>query len=401
MPTYAQDIMTAMISGRTLPDGVVMKEIHPKIKYFEDAKVIGRSLFAMQGKEVGRKPTINPKTFVYEKEPQSEWLQLNGAINDAVTTITVDDVGPLKIGDVVQLWTTDLATCEQMLVLTVPTSTTFTVTRAYGSSSAAAWDDDSKVKIQFNASTEDSTLPTIMNVIPSEEWNCVTILRTPLGGSLLFVNTKTYTGDPMTDQKIEKWINHLNQKVNNALFGERKFDTTGGRPIGEGIIPAILRRGGVHVPIGGLLGFDKFLETMDDMFRTGSQRKLGIFSPMLMRCLSYWKRQELVVMNEDEYLNMRVVKVDLQGGNELIVIPERKLAGDSTNYSALFGSAGLVLDPANITYQPFLNYDEKLLMNRQANDALMEKSEYLSIFLFRYDVITSHGLITGVTGPTT
>jgi len=311
MPTYAENIMTAIISGRTLPDGVVMKEIHPKIKYFEDAKVIGKSLFAMQGKEVGRKPTINPKTFVYEKEPQSEWLQLNGGINDVVGTVTVDDVGPLKPGDVVQLWTQDLATCEQMLVLTVPTATTFTCTRAYGSSSAAAWPDNTKVKIQFNASTEDSTLPTIMNVIPSEEWNCVTILRTPMGGSLLFVETKTYTGDPMTDQKIEKWINHLNQKVNNALFGERKFDTTNGRPVGEGAIPAILRRGGIHVPINGLLGFDKFLETMDEMFRIGSQRKLGIFSPMLCRCLSYWKRQDLVVMNEDEYLNMRVVKVDL------------------------------------------------------------------------------------------
>lgn len=401
MTTYASDVLTAMITNRTLPDGMVMKEIHPKIKYFEDAKVVGRSLFAMQGKEIGRKPTISAKSWVYEKEPQGEWIQLNGAILAADLTITVDDVGPLKAGDIVQAWNANLSVCEQMLVDTVPGSTSFTVAsgnRGYGTSAAADWPDNTKLKIQGNASTETSTLPTIVSVVPSEEWNCVTILRTPAGLSILAENTKTFTGDPMTDQLIEKWINHLGQKVNLALFAERKYDTTNGRPVGEGIIPAILRRGGQYIPVGGVINFDSFLEYMETAFRIGSQRKLGLFSPMMCSALATWKRNNQVVMNEDEYLNMRVQRVDLPAGNELIIIPERKLSGDSTNYRGLFGSACVIVDPANVTYQPFLSFDEKLLKNRQANDSLTSVSEYLSIFLFRWDVITSHTLMTGIIG---
>lgn len=402
-PDYASDLLSGIITGQTFPEGMIMKEVHPKIKYHEDAKEMGKSLFALQGKEIGRKPSISPKVFCYEKQAEGEFLQLAGGIVLADVTITVDAVGPLKPDDIIQIWAADLSDFEQIRVLTVPTATTFTCTRNYGTTSTGTWADNTKIKIQFNASAEDSSLPTIMNRIPSEEWNCVTLIRTAIGGGLFFTSQKTYTGDPWTDQLIEKWIDHLSDKVNNALFGVRSWDTTNGIPIGEGIIPAIIRRGGVLDPINGVITFQRFLETMRLAFKVGSSRKLGLFSPMMLYALALWKRDKLVVMNEDEYLNMRVVRLDLPGGYQLIILPERKLSGDPDDSpDNLFGSSFVIADPANVTYMPLLTskgiFDEKLLKNRQLPDSLSRKEEYISCATLRWDVISSHTFCSGITG---
>lgn len=318
-------------------------------------------------------------------------------------TITVDAVGPLKPDDIIQIWNADLSDFEQIRVLTVPTATTFTCTRNYGTTSLGVWPDNTKIKIQFNASAERSTLPTIMNRIPDEEWNCVTLTRTAIGGGLFFVSQKTYTGDPWTDQLIEKWIDHLSDKVNNALFGVRTWDSTNGIPIGEGIIPAIIRRGGVLDPINGVITLKRFLETMRLAFKVGSSTKLGLFCPMMLYALAEWKLAKLIVMNDEEYLNMRVSRLELPGGYTLRILPERKLSGDPDDSpDNLFGSSFLVVDPANTTYQPLLTkkgiFDEKLLKNRQANDSLSRVEEYVSCATFRWDVITSHLFASGITG---
>jgi hypothetical protein len=397
--TYSSDILSKIITAQMFPAGMDMREVHPKIKYFEDAKEVGKSLFALQGREISRKAIADPTVYCYEKEPMGEWLQLNGAIVLGDTTITVDAVGPLKPDDLVQIWSADLSDHEQIRVLTVPTSTTFTCTRNYGTSSTGTWADNSKLKIVGNAGKEDGSLPTIINRIPGEEYNYVTIHRTSIGGSIFFVNRKTYTGDPWTDQLIEKWIDHLNVKVNFALYADRKWDTTNGLPVGEGIIPAIIRRGGTLDPIGGVITFKRFLETMRLAFKVGSSKKLGLFCPMMLYALAEWKEQRKIVMNEDQYLNMRVDRLDLPGGYQLMVLPERKLSGDpSDSPDALFGGSFLVIDPSNVTYHPYLNFDEKLLKNRQLPDSLSRKEEYISIFVFRWDVITSHTFAYGIIG---
>lgn len=402
-PTYASDLLSGIISGQTFPEGMIIKEVHPKIKYHEDAKEMGKSLFALQGKDISRKPSISPKVFCYEKQAKGEFLQLASSIVLDDVTITVDAVGPLKPDDIIQIWAADLSDFEQIRVLTVPTDTTFTCTRNYGTTSTGIWPDNTKIKIQFNASAEQSSLPTIMNRIPDEEYNVMTLTRTAIGGGLFFTSQKTYTGDPWTDQLIEKWIDHLSDKVNNALFGARKWDTTNGIPIGEGIIPAIIRRGGVLDPINGVITYARFMETMRSAFKVGSARKLGLFCPMMLYALALWKRDKLVVMNEDEYLNMRVTRLDLPGGYQLMILPERKLSGDPDDSpDSLFGSSFVVVDPANATYMPLLTskgiFDEKLLKNRQANDSLSREEEYISCATFRWDVITSHTLCSGITG---
>lgn len=398
-PTYSSDILSKIITTKMFPAGMDMREVHPKIKYFEDAKDVGKSLFALQGKEISRSAIADPTFYCYEKEPMGEWLQLNGGLILTDTTITFDAVGPLKPDDIIQLWSADLSDYEQMRVLTVPTALTATVTRNYGTSSLGVWADDSKVKIQFNAGAEDGSLPTIINRIPSEEPNYVTILRTAIGGSVFFVNRKTYTGDPWTDQLIEKWIDHLSAKVNMALYAHRYWDTTVGLPIGEGLIPAIIRRGGVLDPINGVITFKRFLETMRLAFKTGSSKKLGLFCPMMLYALAEWKENKKIVMNEDEYLNMRVSRLDLPGGYTLMILPERKLSGDpSDSPDAMFGGSFVIADPANVSYHPYLNMDEKLLKNRQANDSLSRKEEYLSIYGWRWDVISSHAFAYGIAG---
>jgi len=405
-PTYAEGLLSGIITGSMLPDGLIMKEIHPKIKYFADAVDVGKSFFALQGKDITKKPTISPKVFCYEKETKGEWMQLNMAGGAVLgdTTITVDAVGPLRPNDIIQIWESDLSAFEQIRVLTVPSSTTFTCTRNYGTSHSGTWADDTKIKILFNAGAETGSLPTISNRIPSDEWNCVTLIRTAIGGGLFFTNQKTYTGDPWTDQLIEKWIDHLNEKINKALFGARKWDSTNGIPIGEGIIPAVIRRGGVLKPDLGVVTWDSFMGVVRQAFKVGSSTKIMLACPMMTYALASWKKNNpMVIMQEDTYLDIQVDSLKLPGGKTLKIIEENKLSGDPDDSpDNLFGGSFLIVDPRNITYMPYLTtkgvLDDKLLKDRQANDSLSREEEYISCAAWRWDVITSHCFASGITG---
>jgi len=403
--TYAEDKLTVGITGRTYPANLEVKDIHPKIKYHETAKEVAASLFAMQGKEIKRKPTGNIKFYCYEKEPFGEWMYLTAEHAAGATTFTVDDgaggvaTGPLKVDDVLQMTSGDFTTTEQVIVLTIPGDNTFTVTRAYGSSSAAVWPDNTPVRIMHNASQEDSTTPTIKNIIPSEEYNLCTQLRTPMGGTYRFLESDFYaSANSLAEMRLEKWIVHLKQKVKNFLFSERKADTTTGRTVCEGIIPAILRRGGQYKAVNGNITFDLFLEICSDyIFKVGGDRKIAICPPVILNALSYWKKQQLLVMNDEEYLNLKVKRVELSDG-ELICVREKLFQGGPLAPKGLFGSCFVTFDPQHVTYRPFKGYDEKLIKDTGAKGTLGTIDEYLSDSGAQWDVITAHTLVSLITG---
>ena len=406
-PTYADDKLASQIILRQFPDNMIRKDIIPEIKYHADAKVIGSSLFAMKGKEVSQKPCTSPKFFCYEQEPMGRWFYLAAAIVAANTVWTIDDgaaagIEFLKVNDIIELVKSDFTAREQVRVTTAPVTpfTSVTVARAQGTSLAADWDDDTPCRVLFNASKEDSSAPTIKSVIPTEEYNYINIIRNSMGGTVLFLESDLLAGGtPLEQIRLSKWLDHLEQKVNACLFSERKLDTSDGSIKGEGLIPAIARRGGAaqNHSVNGVITFDAFLDIMSDAFKVGSPRKIALFPPLMLNALAFWKRQNLVVMNEDEYLNMKIIRVELFDG-EIIIFKERLLQGSPSAPKGLYGSAFTVFDPKYVHYRPYKDWDEKLRQDIGLKTNLGQEDEYVSIFGIEIDVITAHLLATGITG---
>lgn len=407
MATYVEDKLTTGITGRTYPAGIIKWDIVSEIKYHEKARDVAASLFAMQGgtRGIKKRAVISPKYDCYEREPYADFFYLAQVLNNSDVTFNVDDgdagvvTSFIKINDVIQLVKPDFSAFEQMLVTAIPGSNQITVaTRPYGTSSATNWDDNTVVRILHNASKEDVAIPTIKSVIPGLEFNYLTMIDTPMGGTYRFLESKLQAGGtPKEQQRLEAWIVHLKQKVKAALFDERYADTSDGRTIGEGLIPAILRRGGQHDAIGGVISFKRFLETVDLAFKVGGDTKLALMPGIMLQALAQWKYEKLVVMNEDKWLGLNVDRLEI-AGNRLIILKERRLEGHPDMPKGLFGSCFAIIDPDNVEYCYFAGWDEKLIPTIPTNKPFSQVDVYHSDSSFRWDVITSHLLASGITG---
>jgi hypothetical protein len=408
-PTYVKDTLTQMVTGRIYPAGVIKWDIAPQIKWHEKALEIAQSLFAMQGGKMGiaKRPCISPKFYAYEQPAHEEWFYLNGAIVAGDTTWTVDDGSGnsvntfIKVGDVLQLVKPDFSAIEQVHVTTATVGgSTIVVERAYGTSSATSWGDNTPIRVINNISKEEVKIAdmTIKNPIPSEEYNYLTMIDTPMGGTYRFTEGKLQTGEnPLELERLKAWVQHLKQKVKASLFNERYVETTYGTTISEGFIPAILRRGGKHDIIGGIISFKRFMKTMDMAFKVGSDTKLALMPSIMLQALADWKLAKLVVMNEDKYLGLDVDTVKMSGYT-LKVLKERRLEGHPDMPDGLFGSCFLVVDPDNCSYRYFPGWDEKLIPDISANKPFNTLDVYHSDFGWQWDIIESHTLASGITG---
>jgi len=364
---------------------------------------------AVKGKkDIKVRPTDSVKFYSYEKEPYGQWFYLSGAINNSTTTIPIDNgagvgISFLKPGDLIQLVAADFSQIETMRISVAAAGvlTSLTVdTRPIGAT-AYAWAEDTPIRVIGRAEIEDSTTPGIKSVIPGEEYNYCTQIRTPMGGTYRFLDSKLMVGGTPKEQlRLDAWIQHLNSKIKMLLFAERYVETTYGITVGEGLVPAILRRGGQYDPIGGVITRQRFLQSMTTAFMVGGSRKIGLFSPLMLEALAEWKLDKLIIMNDEEFMNLRVKRLELPAGNELTIFKERNFQGNPGALNALFGSSYVVFDPENISYRNFGDWDEKILLDMGAKGTLGQVDEYISDFGLQIDVITSHLLATGVTGYT-
>lgn len=405
-PTYIENKLTQGIANRIYPANIIKKDIAPEIKFHERALDIQQSLLAVKGKkDIKVRPTDSIKFWSYESEPFGQWFYLSAAINNSTTTIPIDDgagtgISFLKPGDLIQLVKSDFTAIETMRIATAAAGVLTSLivdTRPIGTT-AYSWADNTPARLIGRAEIEDSVTPGIKSILPGEEYNYCTQIRTSMGGTYRFLDSKMLIGGTPKEQlRLNAWLQHLNKKIKMLLFAERYAETTYGVTVGEGIVPAIIRRGGQFDPINGVISFDRFLETMSTAFLVGGTQKIGLFCPMMLQALSYWKLKNLVVMQDEEFMNLRVKRLQLAEG-DITIFRERNFQGNPGNLKGLFGSSFVILDPDNLYYRNFGDWDEKFLLDTGAKGTLGEIDEYISDFGIQMDVAPSHTLATGVTG---
>lgn len=330
--------------------------------------------------------TINSTFKHLEDELNPRWDAFNYATGYAAdaTEMVVDNGSYFKANDVIKNTDTD----EQMLVTGV-SSNTLTVTRGYGSTTAAAVTDNDSILILGNAQTEGSTAPDEKTTQTETKTNYTEIIRTPFSVTGTQDASENYGGKDISYLQKKMGIEHLKTMELKFLFSEPKNDTsTNSAP----------RRttGGLNYWIStnrtnanGTLTESEFETFCRTLFRYGTKKKVLMASPLLISAINSWGQAKLNMVPSDKTYGISL-KEYLSGHGSLYLVKHDLLEEDYSGF-------GFAIDVDNIQYRPLRDRDTKLNTNIQANDSDTRKDEYFTEAGIAIKLEKAHSVLYGVT----
>ena len=325
----------------------------------------------------------NPEYKVLTDELSPRWDAVNGAVTSGATTINVDNGSYFSVGDVLDVPSTG----EQVLVTAIATNA-LTVTRAWGTTSAAAIADNANVRIVANASSEGDAAPTPKTETTSTVTNYTQIIQTPFGVTGTQDASELYGGKDMVYLAKKYGIEHKKSIESAFLLGEKKEDTSGTQPkrFTAGLNSLITTN---VTDAGGTLTEAEFEAFLRTAFRYGSTTKTLFASPLLISAINSWAAGKLQTVSKDKTYGIDV-KQYLSGHGTINLIKHNLLEQD-------YAGVGFVVDMETIGYKYLPGRDTHLKTNIQNNDVDERKDEYLSEVGFYMTQEKSSAKIEGIT----
>lgn len=340
--------------------------------------------------------------------PKFEWLEddllgirtlvdgNSSTVASSATTVNVDDGSIFRVGDIAKIPSTG----ECVLVTAISTNA-LTVTRGYGSTSAASIADNAEILIIGNAQAENAGARTVKSTQETACYNYTQIFRTPIALSNTEKASKMYGGKDQNYQRAKALIEHKRDIANALYFGQRKEDTSGSTPRRTmgGILEFLAGSSQTQAFAavnGTTLTYNNFdANVAQKVFSYGSEEKLLVAGPKLAAMINSWAVSKLVTeVGKDKTYGVNVKNLLTSYGN-LKVIYDPLLAE-----SDVYAGHGLVLDMANIRYVYLDGRDTKLNTNIQNNDVDGVMDEYLTECSIEVKQPKTHMLITGCYNPT-
>ena len=230
----------------------------------------------------------NPKFEWLEDELLSKWDTVNGEVTNAATSVIVDDGTGIRVGDVLKVPST-----SENLLVTAISGKTLTVVRGYGSTAAAAIEDEAEILNLGPAMEENAKCREIKTTAEVAAYNYTQIFRTPVALSATEAASKLYGGKDRAYQRKKALIEHKRDIENAFYYGERKLDTSSGNPRRTtGGVISFLTTAGQTVAFDSssntltYANFDKYVA--QPAFRHGSKEKLLIAGPKLASAINSW-----------------------------------------------------------------------------------------------------------------
>lgn len=355
-----------------------------------DADVAVLAFFA---RKLAKKSVIDPEFRWFEKSSPARYSAINYSTGYTAgdTSIVVDDGTVFNVGHIVK----NVGSGEQLRVTNVSTNT-LTVSRGYGTTSAAAMTDNDVLVIIGNAHAEGASVPTALTSLSVKKANYTQIFRESFSVTNTQAATEFYAGgSDINELRREHNQLHLKDIERAFLFGEPKEDTTS-------TAAPIRTTGGAKYFIStnatnasGTLTEAEFEGWIEDVFTKGGEKRMGLLSPLIASAVNSWAKGKLQMFPKDKTYGIAVTSyMSIHGQLDFVV--ERMLAENSTwnGYAFAFdmGLVGYRYLAAN-----GVNRDTKLLKDRQAagEDEMIE--EYLTECGLWLADEARHGFLYGVT----
>ncbi len=334
------------------------------------------------------KVTKNPLYKNLTDELPNKWDAVNDGtdMSDSDTAMVVDDGTKFSVNDVIEV----PATGEQLLVTAISTNS-LTVTRGWGTTSAAIILDDAVVHIIANASSEGASAPTPNTAKTVTGTNYTQIMRTPFSVTGTQDASELYGGDDMVYLAKKYGIAHKKNIEEAMLFGEKKEDTTGTHPkrFTGGFNSLVTTN---VTDASGALTETEFETFLRSVFRYGSSKKTLMASPLLISAINSWAAGKLQTVSTDKTYGIDVTKY-LSGHGTLNIVKHNLL---EESYSGV----GFCVDMDSVGYRFLAGRDTQLKTNRQDNSSDTRMDEYLTECGFYMTQEKQNGKLVGVTSYT-
>lgn len=341
--------------------------------------------------KIKKRATADPKIEWFEDELLPRFDVLGAALTAAASTMTVTNYKYFRIGDLVMV-----NRAEIVYVSATPSSTTVSITRAFGETSAAAASNGDQLMILSNTNEEGATRRALLSTQRVPVFNYCQIMRHPFGYTETARVTDTFAGNDEESEQSKQLIEHKKDAEYAFLLGERIENTAGTHPkratrgCSNFITTNVTDAGGTLTETT----FENFVRVCN---RYGSNSKVLLCSPKLISVINGFGRDKL--RTTDATKTYGISLSEYQNAGRKLYLHEHKLLTNSslTDFNGIAGW-GILLDISDLELRYMKGRITRLKTGIQANDADERIDEYISEIGLEMHQEKKHGLLTGVTG---
>ncbi len=326
--------------------------------------------FTVLLKNLNSKSVIDTTFKILEEQPQpwSDAVNNAGGYAAGVTSIVVDHASYFKNQDLVKNERTG-EIFKVNAAPTIATNTLGTIVRGYGTTAAAAMNDNDPLRILGSAFEDGSAMSAIRLVQVDSRTNYTQRFKEAITISDVNQNTDLYGEPELQRLRNRKGIDHLIKIENALLFGERSLKTpvttiatTNDELRTTGGILSWLTSNVKTLGDGTLSGGDALTESdfntwLEDVMKfagsSGSARRTLLASARLCSIIDGWGRDKLQTLPSTETYGI-AVKQYISTHGTINIIKHHLLDG---SYA---GSYGIVVDMGSVGYRFLQNLDTKL-----------------------------------------
>lgn len=393
----ARDTATSSAEGRLVVDAadkiyLLEPNKHPLVSLLTNVGKVYDGK-AWVGSGMMKAPTGNPEFKWFEDYYGGRYARLATAETSGSTSFDVTGAGSssayiFTVGDIVK----NARTGENVIVTAITDADTIAVTRAFGTTAAAAMNAGDGLFIVGNVNEENSGARNVNTTRSSAESNYTQIFKTTIAVSGTEQEAELYGGKDLPYQRAKKGTEHALDIERAFWFSEKKYDTSGtqGKPRrSTGGVLEFIEAGNSFVQNqGGTLTAPDFNNFLREGFTYGNNEKFLFAGGLVLQAINEFARGQIRVKPMEKTYGMNISEYHTPFGM-INLVHNPLFVEDYAGYAFL-------LDMECFKYRFMRNRDTKLHTNVQANDIDGVVDQFITEAGLQRGQAPRHALLKGV-----
>lgn len=348
---------------------------------------------SVSGAGLQKATTGNPKFSWLEDYHGGRYAKVATAYIAGATSIDVTGAGSSSAyiftpGDQVK----NQRTGEVMVVTSITDADTIAVSRAFGTTAAAAGVAGDGLFIVGNVSEENAGARNVNMTRAEEMYNYTQIFKTTIALSNTEKASDLYGGDDLTIQRRKKAVEHALDIERSFWLSERKYDVSGtqGKPRrSTGGILEFIESGNSYVQNqGGVLTAPDLNTFLREGFTYGNSTKVLFAGGVVIQAINEIARGQVRTKTGDTTYGVKISEWMTPFGSINIV--------HNPLFVEEYAGHAFLLDMESFRYRVMKGRDTALEMNIQGNDIDGQVDQYLSEVGLERKQAPKHALLKGV-----
>ena len=341
--------------------------------------------------KLGKSKAVDTEFSWFEDDLLANYTQVNyGAGYDgAATSIVVDDATIFQENDIVKNMTS--GECYLITAITDATNT-LTISRAFGSTTAASIVNDDYLYKLGNAQAEAYTAPDSLVTAKTKKTNFVQIFSKTVTVSETADNVDTWGGNRRNFERNKKAVELKREIESQMVWGEPKEDTSGTHPRRQtGGVYYFMSTTSPSLDMSSHVLTESAWEGfLKDVFTYSGKDRYAFTGPLILSQISQFASGKQRLTPEKDATYGISVRKYISAMGIINLVLDRHFIGPHA------GKA-LILDVNEIKYRYLQNSDWKLALNIQPSNVHYVQDEYSCTIGCEFHQAKLHGHVKGVT----